>query len=97
MRRAIWTPLAVQELEEILFYIRVVDGRPETARQIGEEFLEEIERHLAHGRLGMAHPAAPGGWRYFKFKRWLIFYRPHPEGMEIMRVIDAVRDLPAQF
>ena len=30
-------PLAILELEDILFYIRVVDGRPETSRRIGEE------------------------------------------------------------
>jgi hypothetical protein len=27
----------------------------------------------------------------------LIFYQPHPEGIEIMRVIDGSRDLPRQF
>ena len=25
---------------------------------------------------------------------WLIFYQLHPEGIEVMRVVDAVRDLP---
>jgi hypothetical protein len=30
MARAVWTPLAEFDAEEILFYIRIVDGRPET-------------------------------------------------------------------
>jgi plasmid stabilization system protein ParE len=30
-------------------------------------------------------------------KRWLIFYQPHPDGIEVLRVVDAVRDLPRQI
>jgi hypothetical protein len=36
MAHAVWTPLAEDDLEEILFQIRVVDGRPLTARRNGE-------------------------------------------------------------
>jgi len=94
MAGAVWTPLAELELEDILFYIRVVDERPEIARRIGEEIRDCADRQ-AHPRLpGHTHPNAPEGWLYIKFKRWLIFYQPCPDGIEVMRVVDAVRDLP---
>jgi plasmid stabilization system protein ParE len=95
MAGAVWSPLAVFELEDILFYIRVVDGRPETARRIGEELRDFIDKHAIENRPGQKHPLAPNDWYYLKFKRWLVFYRPHPDGIEVMRVIDAVRDLPS--
>jgi hypothetical protein len=28
-----------------------------------------------------------------KHKRWQIFSQPHPDGIEVMRVVDSVRDL----
>jgi plasmid stabilization system protein ParE len=95
MARAVWTPLAILELEDILFYIRLVDGRPETSRRIGEELRDYVDQHANEKRAGQKHPLAPDDWSYLIFKRWLVFYRPHPEGIEILRVIDAVRDLPA--
>jgi plasmid stabilization system protein ParE len=95
MASAVWTPLAILELEDILFYIRVVDGRPETSRRIGEDLRDFVDQHAAESRTGQKHPLAPNNWSYLKYKRWLVFYRPHPVGIEVMRVIDAVRDLPA--
>jgi hypothetical protein len=42
-------------------------------------------------------PDAPDGWYDFNHQRWLIFYRSHPEGIEVMRVIDGSHDLPRRF
>jgi plasmid stabilization system protein ParE len=97
MASAVWAPLATLELEDILFYIRVVDGRPETSRRIGEELRDFVDQHANESRPGQTHPLAPNDWSYLKYKRWLVFYRPCPSGIEVMRVIDAVRDLPAQL
>jgi plasmid stabilization system protein ParE len=69
-------------------------GVPETARRIGEEFRALTQRHLVHPA-GHAHPTSPAGWLYLKHRRWLVFFRPHPDGIEIMRVVDATRDVPA--
>ncbi len=97
MARTVWTPLAQQELEDILFYIRVADGRPLTSRRIGEELCDALDRQATKPLTGSGHPAAPEDWLYVRFKRWLIFYVPLPDGIEVMRVVDAVRDLPPLF
>lgn len=97
MARVLWTPVAQSELEDILFYIRVADGRPMTARRIGEQLVAEIDRYAATPNIGSQYPVAPEGWLYLKFKRWLIFYQCISDGIEIMRVVDAVRDLPSRF
>lgn len=97
MARVTWTPLAESELENILFYIRVTDARPLTARHIGEGIVAAAERIAATPQSGSQHPVAPSGWLYVKYKRWLIFYQPRLDGIEVLRVIDAVRDLPKQL
>ena len=66
-------------------------------RRIGEDLRNVVDSHASESRTGQKHPLAPDDWSYLMFKRWLVFYRPHSAGIEIMRVIDAVRDLPAQL
>ncbi len=94
MTHAVWTPLAEDDLEEILFQIRVVDKRPLTVRRNGEAIHDAVSARANMAVPGQIHPAAPPGWLYFRFKRWLIFYQPHPAGIEVLRVIDGARDLP---
>ena len=96
MAHAVWTPLAELEVEEIVFYIRIVDGRPETARRIGQA-IRDCADQQAQAPVGQKHPDAPEDWFYVRYTRWLIFYKHHVEGIEVMRVVDAVRDLPSRL
>jgi plasmid stabilization system protein ParE len=91
---AVWAPRAENDLEEILYYIRVTAGRPLTAQRIGEEIVAAMDRQAALPNSGSRHIAAPPEWRYVRQKRWLLFYQPHPHGIEVMRVVDGARDLP---
>lgn len=96
-RCAVWTALAESELDEILHYIGVRAGRPSTAerqyfairRLVDEYAREDAPRHQ--------HPSAPADWFYCRHSRWLIFYREHLDGIEVLRVIDGSRDVPRQF
>ncbi len=97
MPQVIWTPQAESELEEILFHIRVQDGRPVTARRIGQEYYDLAEQSAGRPAGGHQHPHAPDGWLYFQHKRWLVFYRQHQTGIEVMRVVDGARDLPRRL
>ena len=94
MPTAVWAPQAEADLEEILYYIRVHDDRPLTARRVGEEIIADVNRQAAIPASGMPYFAAPDNWRYIRHKRWLIFYQTHPAGIEVMRVVDGARDLP---
>ncbi len=46
---------------------------------------------------GHTHSHAPDEWFCVRHNCWLIFYQHHPDGIEVMRVVDAVRDLPRQL
>ena len=94
MPSAHWAPKAENDLEDILYYIRVTDGHPLTAERIGHEIVETAMRQATMPASGSRHLATPVEWRYIRHKRWLIFYQPHADGIEIMRVVDGVRDLP---
>ena len=94
---AIWTPIAESDLDDLLYYLAVVAGNPETAERIYFEIRGCVDRQANSSFEGHRHPAAPEGWRYVKHKRWLIFFMPHGQGIEVMRVIDAVRDLPKRL
>jgi plasmid stabilization system protein ParE len=94
MSGVVWTPVAESDLDDILFYISLVDGRPSTGERIYYEIRERVVEHDAKHLVGHRHPHAPEGWLYLKHKRWLVFYQPLDDGIEVMRVVDAVRDLP---
>ncbi|MEX2317927.1 MAG: type II toxin-antitoxin system RelE/ParE family toxin [Pirellulales bacterium] len=97
MSKAVWTPVAEAELDEVLYYIAIRAKRPATGESNYFEIRRLADEYARQGAPRHTHPDAPEGWHYFRHKRWLIFYRPHPEGIEIMRVIDGSRDLPRQF
>ena len=97
MAGVVWTPVAESDLDDILFYISLVDRRPATGERIYYEIRDRVAEHAAKQLPGQRHPQAPEGWLYVRHKRWLIFYQSHEDGIEIMRVVDAVRDLPRQL
>jgi plasmid stabilization system protein ParE len=92
---ALWTPRAQRELDEILYYVSVLDGRPLTGERLYLEIRQQADEYARPGAARYTHPNAPSGWHYFRHKRWLIFYRPHAEGIEVMRIVDGSRDLPS--
>jgi toxin ParE1/3/4 len=94
MPRVLWTPVAESDLDDILFYIAFVDRNPAVGERIYFEIRDRVNEQAERGQIGHRHPEAPEGWLYLKHKRWLVFYQPLDDGIEVMRVIDAVRDLP---
>lgn len=97
MSQVVWTPVAEADLDDILFYIAFVDRNPATGERIYYEIRDRVTEQADKGLLGHQYPQAPEGWRYLKHKRWLVFYQSHPNGIEVMRVVDGVRDLPKQL
>jgi len=97
MARAFWTPLAEGELDEILYFIAVHEGRPETAERLYLEIKDAVNEHVRIGYPSRRHPALPENWSYLMHKRWLIAYEPIADGIIVHRVLDASRDLPKEF
>src|SRR5690242_6927025 len=55
-----------------------------TGERLYHEIRDRVAQCAEQALAGHAHPDAPAGWRCLKHKRWLIFFQPHPDGIEIM-------------
>lgn len=85
MPRALWTPVAEADLDDILFYIAVIDRSPLTGERLYYELRDRVNKQATEGLPRHTHEHAPEGWLYFRHLRWLVFYQPHTEGIEVMR------------
>lgn len=66
MDRVIWTPVAESDLDDILFYIAVVDQNPATGERIYYEIRDKLHEHVQKSLPGHRHPDAPDGWLYVR-------------------------------
>ena len=82
----VWTPIAESDLDDILYYISVVDRRPEAGERIYYEIRHRLDEQDTKKLPGHSLSGAPKGWLYVKYKRWLIFYQPHAEGIETLKL-----------
>ena len=96
-RRARWTPQAEQDLEDIVSYIALKEGRPATAESIADEIHEKCETCSKFPTLGTARHDLGAGYRVVGVKRWIIIFRPMDQHIEVMRVVDGARDYGRLF
>ena len=92
MAKATWTRQANLDLEEIVFYLGVEQDRRRTARKIAREIRDKCEVHAISPLLGTARSDLGEGLRVFSHKRWVVVFRPHAEGIEVLRIVDGSRD-----
>lgn len=88
-------PLAWSDLAEIWDYI--ADDNESRA----DAFIDLIDRKFhelaSHPNMGRSRDELSEGLRSFPVGRYVIFYRPLPQGVEIIRVLHGSRDLNAIF
>jgi toxin ParE1/3/4 len=88
-------PRAKTDLAEIWDYIA------DDSEARADAFIETIDRKFRAlaGRpdMGRVRDELETGLRSFPVGRYVIFYRPIPEGVEIVRVLHGARDLDAIF
>ena len=82
---------ALLDLDEIWLYvapdnIKAADGLIDA---IGQTAQLLAQRPL----MGRAHPELAAGLRSFPVGRHVVFYLPHPEGVELVRVLHGARDI----
>lgn len=88
---------AEQDLLEIAYQIAVTDGRPLTAERIIDELVAKCKFYANSPLVGTAAEELLEGCRHGRHKRWIIFYRPRPEGTDVVRIVDGARDYPSLF
>ena len=95
MAEVLRSNLAELDLLEIWFFIA------EDNDEAADRFLDLLDqkcRHLADfPKSGRAREDLALGLRSFPVKRYVIFYRPTSQGIEVVRVLSAYRDAEAIF
>lgn len=89
-------PLAFYDLAEIWSFIA------DDSEAAADRFLSEIESKLVllstQPYMGRERKELMTGLRSFPLQRYIVFFLPHRDGIEVVRVLHSARDIgPADF
>ncbi|BAC91446.1 type II toxin-antitoxin system RelE/ParE family toxin [Gloeobacter violaceus] len=95
MAQVLKTRQAERDIEDIWFYIALED------LQAADRWLEGMSAQAqlvaSQPRMGRVRPELGTEIRSFAAGRYVLFYRPLPDGIELVRVLHGARDLDALF
>jgi len=87
--------LAEQDLDEIWLYI--APDNITAADALIDKIAEKCALLAAHPELGRTRPEIMEDVHSFAVGNYILFYRPQPGGIELVRVLHGARDLPNAF
>ena len=82
---------AGDDLEDIWEY--VAQDNPEAARKLIKEITGKFKLLRDHPRIGREENRLLGTLRRFPVSSYIIFYKPFDNGVEILRILHATRDI----
>jgi toxin ParE1/3/4 len=95
MPRVLRRPLAAADVAEIWDYIA------EDSIMHADAWVDRLDQALrrlaGQPRMGRARDELSPGLRSLPFGRYVIFYEPLDDGIDVVRVLHAARDVDAQF
>lgn len=89
------SPLAEADLEEIWLYI--ASDNPNAADRLIGKIFETVELITTSPLMGRMRNELASGLRSFGAQPYIIFYRPLPDAIEIVRVLHGSRDIDTIF
>ena len=96
MANLIFTPSAKEDLQQIWNYLEELAGR-----DIAIKFLKEIKDKCEvisnFPELGRTRHEFIFNLRSFPFKKYIIFYVPTNDGIDVLRIIHSSRDIEQVF
>lgn len=95
MPTLIVSPLAEEDLEEIWSFVAERDV--EAADRLIDEITGRFDHLLAYPEAGRARHELLVNLRSLPVKRYVIFYQPTEDGVEIFRVLHGSRDVQSEF
>jgi toxin ParE1/3/4 len=95
MPTLIVSPLAEEDLEEIWSFVAERDV--EAADRLIDEITGRFDHLLAYPEAGRARHELLVNLRSLPVKRYVIFYQPTDDGVEIFRVLHGSRDVQSEF
>lgn len=96
MPRVIRTPRAELDLIDIWHYI-ATNSTPERADNINADIEKRLDLLASNPLLGRSREELRPNPRSFPAGTHSVFYHPLDDGIEVVRVLDGRRDIPAIF
>lgn len=94
-RRYVINILATQDLQEIADYFTA--NSVEAGEQFFRKFDRRCEQLINFSHMGKSYTEINPNLRGLPLDGYIIFYRVLDDGIEILRVVNARRDLPSLF
>lgn len=95
MSRCEFTDRAIADLEDIHDF--VAQDSPSAAARLVALIRERCFLVAENPMLGRRRPEHGPGLRSFPVGNYIIFYRPTPNGVQVLRVVSGFRDIDALF
>lgn len=95
MSTAEYSPKALDDLKVIFDYI--ARDRPEAAARTVERVLKSCDTLATAPELGSPRDELAPTLRAFSVGSYVVYYRPHPNGVRVERVLHAARDTEAFY
>ena len=95
MARVRQAALAEHYLEEIWFHIAL--DNPAAADRVLDTVAENCRLLAQNNLMGRKRPDLSNELRSFPSGRYMLYYRPLKDGIELVRVLDAARDIDTLF
>ena len=96
MAQILFTPLATQDLQEIWVYLAENAGS-ETANKFLLAVKKKCETVSKFPEMGQVRHEYLLNLRSFPFSKYVIFYLPLENGVEVLRIVHSSRDIQQVF
>ena len=90
-----FSEIAVRDLDEICDRIAIVN--PKAASELFEAIRQNCRLVAQFPNMGKNYSKLAPGLRGFIIKDYIVFYYPRPDGIDLVRVVSAYRDLEVLF
>ena len=95
MSRVVRSRAATRDLRQIWDYIAEDD--PDAADRVLSRIEDRALGHADFPHSGSLRSELSGGTRSFAVGNYVVFYRPIPDGIRLMRILNAARDIRKAF
>jgi toxin ParE1/3/4 len=91
------TEQANEDLFQVWYYIAIENQSPENADRFIDALDETLYFLAKNPFIGTIKNHYADGIRQFVFQKYLIFYFPIEDGIEVVRILHGARDIGQQF
>ena len=97
MHRLVYLPAAVEDLSDIWGYLAEQSQSHEVADRMIDAIHETASVYATSPEVGSPRFELAARVRCFVVARYVVFYLPFEDGIEIIQVIHGSRDIPVHF